>query len=155
MPMDRKRESLMREVSFDVEGFPPLKNQATSMFAARHGHASSVVLLLVAARHAISGRPFQAFTTPVGLEVVVRAPDGAVRGDATNYLGGIGDTLQEKGHLTIPLDHLGDLVAIALFLDDKQIQEIHYRQEKSTTNSYQVRIWLLADGSNDISAGVD
>lgn len=147
MPLGRKRGDVLTEVAFEVEGFPPLKNQAISMFSTRHGHASSVVLLLEAAQRAIANRSFHPFTGPIGLEVVLRAPEGVVRGDTTNYLGGIGDTLQEKSHLTIPLDHLGDLANVALYRDDKQIREVHWYQEQRAPPSYRLRLWSLEHGT--------
>jgi hypothetical protein len=65
------------------------------------------------------------------------------RSDATNYLGGIADVLEEKGHRTGQLDHLGDLTAVALYDNDRQIEDVRYRWEEAPDPSYTVRLWSL------------
>jgi hypothetical protein len=50
---------------------------------------------------------------PVALKVVAYAPPTGVPGDATNYLGGIADVLEQKTH-RIAVDHLGMLVQVWL-----------------------------------------
>jgi hypothetical protein len=62
----------------------------------------------------------------VALDVVVHAP-GQPQGDATNYLGGIGDVLEDKSS-RIAIEHLGDLAAVQLFRNDRQIRAISYRE---------------------------
>jgi hypothetical protein len=62
--------------------------------------------------------------------------------DATNYLGGIGDVLEGKAHRGA-LEHLGELAAVALYANDRQIQEVHYRCERAAEPQYTVRLWVL------------
>ena len=41
------------------------------------------------------------------------------------------------------LPHLGELVDVALYLNDRQIQEVRYRWERAPATRYSVRIWRL------------
>lgn len=67
-------------------------------------------------------------------------------GDATNYLDGIADVLQDKTNpRNIDLPHLGDLQAVALYHDDPQISEINYRVARADSPSYTVRITVLSE----------
>jgi hypothetical protein len=75
----------------------------------------------------------------LGLEVVLKAPTQPPS-DATNYLGGIGDTLEAKGRRG-NLDHLGDLAFVALYPNDRQIQEVRYVWVRAPENRYHVRVW--------------
>lgn len=132
----------MREISFDVADYPPAKSEALSMFAGGHVHASRVLALLEAARVAIGDGPQLPFPSdPLGLEVVLEAPTQPPS-DATNYLGGIADALEAKGHRG-NLEHLGDLAFVALYTNDRQIQEVHYRWLRTVDRRYRVRLWAL------------
>src|SRR6266480_4856888 len=93
------------DVAFKVDGFPPAKNEALSMLGAGHEHGSRVRKLLEAAKQALPVG-FEPFSTHVGLDVTVSAPEGRDPWDATNYLGGIGDVLEDKRHRG-SLPHLG------------------------------------------------
>jgi hypothetical protein len=135
----------MTEIIFDVDGFPPAKNEALSMFGEKHSHAPRVLRLLREAHTALGEMDFKPLLGPIGLEVVVRAPAQKDPWDATNYLGGIADVLQEKKNVRISLEHLGDLSEFALYCNDRQIREIHYRQEHGEFPAYRVRIWSLPD----------
>jgi len=73
------------------------------------------------------------------MDVVVAAPPSGARSDATNYLGGIVDVLQDKGPRG-PLPRLGELALVDLFTDDRQIEEISYRLERSESASFTVRL---------------
>jgi hypothetical protein len=138
--VDQKEDG--EEITFMVDGWPPVKNLAKSMLAAEHQHAQRVLALLRAARDAVDGLPQPVFTTrPVGLELILEAPS-IPPGDATNYLGGIGDVLEAKGHRAV-LDHLGDLATVALYENDRQIQEVRYRFERGPSVRYIVRVWPL------------
>ena len=69
------------------------------MLRAGHGHAPRVRLLLDAARWACTVQRF----TPIdeghlALDVVLRCPAGQNPADATNYLGGIADVLEDRAH---------------------------------------------------------
>lgn len=129
----------MRELIFHVEGYPPAKNEALSMLGPRHSHASRVIALLTAARAALDGAaPFEG---PLGLEVkLFRA--GSDPWDATNYLGGIGDTLEAKDRRG-PLEHLGDLALVALYQNDRQIREVHFSEVVASSPGYEVRLFEL------------
>ncbi len=95
-------------------------------------------------RHtAVNKTDFHPLLGPIGLDVVVRATAEKDPWDATNYLGGIADVLQEKTNVRISLEHLGDLSTVALYRNDRQIREIHYRQEYGEVPAYRVRIWPL------------
>jgi hypothetical protein len=130
-----------REVIFTVESWPPAKNEALSMLGAGHSHAPRVRTLLEAARRAI-GPAFALLQGPIGLEVELTAPSEGEPWDATNYLGGIGDVLEAKSRRG-ELSHLGDLNGVALYSNDRQIREVHYRQLIGERASYRVRVWEL------------
>lgn len=112
------------------------------MLGAGHPHASRVLALLRAARDAASADGFSGFGAAlIGMDVTLSCP-GDPASDATNYLGGIGDVLEAKGHRGV-LDHLGDLYDVALFDNDRQIREVHYRHESGEPVGYTVRFWEL------------
>jgi hypothetical protein len=80
----------------------------------------------------------------IGLDVLVRAPSGRPPGDATNYLGGIGDVLQDKSSpVNIDLSHLGSLQRVALYLDDRQICQVRYNVDRADSESYSIRVWVI------------
>ena len=133
----------MNAISFDVPGYPPAKNEALSMLGPRHSHAPRVRLLLEAAQRACRGSAFVPIEEGwVGLDVVVCAPESRDPWDATNYLGGIGDVLENKSHRGA-LDHLGDLASVWLYRKDRQIKEVTYRQVASERASYTVTVRTL------------
>lgn len=126
-----------------MEGYPPAKGEALSMLGVAHSHAPRVTRLLEAARDEASRSGFTGLgSQPIGLEVVVLCPRDRNRSDATNYLGGIGDVLESKAHRG-QIEHLGDLSQVALFDNDRQIEEVRYRWEESAEASYTVRLWEL------------
>jgi hypothetical protein len=132
------------EIAFDVPGWPPIKNEAKSLLSGSHTQHQSVRMLLEAAAAASRQRGWTTATADIALDVIVRAPSGRPPGDATNYLGGIGDVLQDKSHpINIDLSHLGVLQAVALYLDDRQIRRVTYNVEQADTPSYSVRVSVL------------
>ncbi|WP_319462526.1 hypothetical protein [Micromonospora sp. RTP1Z1] len=132
------------EIAFDVPGWPPLKNEAKSMLAAGHKHHGSVRALLEAAAVASRQVGWTIVSADIALDVVVQAPAGGPPGDATNYLGGIGDVLQDKSHPTsMDLSHLGALQEVALYVDDRQIRRVTYSVELAESASYSVRVSIL------------
>lgn len=132
-------------IGFEVRGLPPLKTEALSIFAAGHRQAGRVRALLEAACAAAQRTGWTALTGPVGLDVVLRRPPGHHSGDATNLLGGIADVLQDKRRRGgASLTHLGVLVDVALYVDDRQIRQLTYREEEATEPSYTVRVSPLA-----------
>src|SRR4051812_16202566 len=114
-----------QEIAFDVPGWPPLKNEATSMLAAHHRQADRVRMLLEKAAEAASIAVWTPSTADIALEVIIHTPTARPPGDATNFLGGIADVLQDKTTpRNIDLSHLGGLQTVALYLDDRQISQI-------------------------------
>jgi len=80
----------------------------------------------------------------IGLDVFVQALAGRPPGDATNYLGGIGDVLQDKSHhSSMDVSHLGALQEVALYIDDRKIRRVAYSVERAESASYTVRISIL------------
>lgn len=128
------------ELCFDVSGWPPAKNEAKSMLSAGHLYVDRVVQLLQAARDAIGvpARPHFG-DEPLGLEVTVVSPSQPPS-DATNYLGGIGDVLEAKTRRGA-LEHLQELAAVALYDNDRQIQEVRYSWQAGPGPRYIVRLW--------------
>jgi hypothetical protein len=114
-------------------GWSPAKSEALSMLGPGHNHADRVVALLEVAQSALAATSFRPFDGPIGLDVTLRAPTGKDPWDATNYVGGIGDVLEDKSGRNMRLDHLGPLAAVALYVNgnDRQIREVHYRQVPS------------------------
>jgi hypothetical protein len=132
------------EIAFDVQGWPPIKNEAISMLAAAHPQRDRVRLLLEAAAAAARLTGWTAVSVDIALDVTVRTPTPRPPADATNYLGGIGDVLQDKTKpLNIDLSYLGALQAVGLYKNDRQICRISYRTEPGETPSYRVRISIL------------
>lgn len=128
------------QVSFEVAGFPPPKGEAISMFNVGHGHALRVRLLLEAARRALGEQEFVPNQDgPVALDVVVRCPAGGNPADATNYLGGIADVLEEKSRRG-PLDHLEALATVWLYGNDRQLKQVSYREVAANQVSYTVTV---------------
>jgi hypothetical protein len=135
-----------QEISFKVEGRPPAKDGAQSIFGVRHTHTPRVFALLHAAQRETHRRGFQGFGSgPIGLELRVACGRDHGRSDATNYLGGVGDVLEDKARRR-DLDHLGDLARFSLYANDRQIEEVHFHWEPSEHLSYTVRLWALGPG---------
>ncbi|MFY1670083.1 hypothetical protein ACN27G_08995 [Plantactinospora sp. WMMB334] len=131
-------------LSFEVSGPPPVRTEALSIFAAGHRQAARVRTLLQAACAAAQRSGWTALTEPVALEVVLRRPPGGRTSDAATLLGGIGAVLQDKKRAAdIGLAHLGVLADVALYVDDRQIQQISYREEPAEEMSYLVRVSTL------------
>ncbi len=134
------------EVELTVEGLPPAKNTDLSSFGAGHSHYPRVVALLKAAA-AVVGTPADERTptvpvfgtAPVILEVEQYGPT-LPPGDSTNYVGGIADVLESKDRRTTTVAHLGVLARVALYDDDKQIQEFHYAWHLADKVGYSVRV---------------
>jgi hypothetical protein len=140
------------ELWFRVPGLPPAKDEALSMLGAGHSHAPRVMELLRAARDALQRSGFIPVEGgPVALDVVVHAPPGQDSWDATNYLGGVADVLEEKSRRGT-LEHLGDLRQVWVYRNDRQIKEVSYRQLEAPDAFYTVRIRELSSptGEEDI-----
>lgn len=132
------------EISFEVDGWPPTKNEAKSLLASGHPHAERVRRLLRAAQLAAQQQGWAATAAEIGLELIVRGPTRP-GSDATNYLGGVGDVLQDKvlgRHGDI--SHLDDLASVALYPDDRQIREIRYAEQIADEPAYSIRIYRVS-----------
>lgn len=119
-------------LAFRVEGqFPPAKNTATSMLSASHPDIARVRALLAAAQAAMAThREFAPISNGrVELDVVLTPRTDREAWDATNYLGGIADVLEYKAHRGAAVEHLGDLVDVWLYRNDRQIKQVSYREE--------------------------
>jgi hypothetical protein len=92
-------------------------------------------------RAAADGRFSPSLTDRLGLELILLAPADPPS-DGTNYLGGVGDVLEAKARRGV-LEHLGELATVALFANDRQIQEVHYRRQHADEPHYVVRLWTL------------
>jgi hypothetical protein len=133
------------EIAFDVPGWPPIKNEALSLFSAHHKQHERVRTLLEAAAVASQSVGWKVTDRVVGLDVTLRAPFGRPAGDATNYLGGVGDVLQDKSNpVNLDLSHLGPLQQVALYLDDRQIVRVRYDVETAESPSYSVHVSILS-----------
>ena len=132
----------MREITIEVSGYPPAKNEAKSMLAAGHVHAERVLdLLRAASNKAGLGGTVYFPDESLGLELVVTSP-APPPSDATNYLGGVADVLENKEHRG-DLAQLGQLAHIALYRNDRQFHDVRYQWELGPDVHYQVRIWAL------------
>jgi hypothetical protein len=84
----------------------------------------------------------------IGMDLLIR-PVGAGVGDATNALGGVGDSLQSR-RVNIDLSYLGELADVFLFDDDAQIREVRYHEEPGELG-YRLRFWALEEHASDLS----
>ena len=135
---------MMHEISFEVAGLPPIKNEAKSLLSAAHKQARQVRSLLEAARAAANSAGWKRVPGLVSLELIVRG-NGRPPGDATNYLGGVADVLQaNKDHVMIDLGYLGELRDVALYVNDRQINRVGYSEEAAERTSYVVRVTSAA-----------
>ena len=130
----------MREITIEVRGYPPAKNEAKSMLAVGHVHAERALALLRAAKSEAGPGPAVYFPdVSLGLELIVASP-APPPSDATNYLGGVADVLEDKRHRG-DLPHLGELAHFALYRNDRQFHDVRYRWEHGPDVRYQVHIW--------------
>jgi hypothetical protein len=129
------------EIMLTVAGYPPTKNEAKSLLSEGHPQFPRVRALLEAASQALDAGA-QPFTTGrLGLELVVSAPTDAPS-DATNYLGGVTDVLEDKEHRG-ELAYLDSLARVAVLANDRQIRHVLYREERAAEPRYLVRLWVL------------
>ena len=134
-----------KEIMIRAGGWPPAKDGGDSIFNPRHRRHPLVRDLLSAAGEAIAVSGWRRAESPVpmGLELVVperAARDGRV--DPANNIGGVCDVLQDERRNVKP-SWLGELAGHALYENDSQVRENHYREDSSAPAGYQVRIWKL------------
>lgn len=124
-----------------VNGLPPVKTEALSIFAAGHRQATRVRALLQAACAAAQQTGWTPLSGPIEVDLVLRCPPGHRTSDASTLLGGVCAVLQDKKRVaSIGLAHLGVLVDVALYDDDRQIRTMTYREEPAEDYSYEVRV---------------
>ncbi|MEU8332056.1 hypothetical protein [Micromonospora sp. NPDC048839] len=134
-------------LTFEVSGLPPVKTEALSIFAAGHRQATRVRTLLQAALAAAQRTGWTPLTGPIEVELVLRCPPGHRTGDASTLLGGVCAVLQDKKRVSsIGLTHLGVLVDVALYHDDRQIRRLSYQEKPAEEFSYEVRVAAVPDG---------
>jgi hypothetical protein len=143
----------MLQITFQVEGLPPAKNEASSLFAQRHPHAGRALTLLSAAKRAIEMAQWETTTVPLALDVILVAPTAAVLSDCTNYLGGIADVLEVKAHRT-GIDHIGDLREVALYTNDRQLCDVRFRRQSGAPVRYSVTLRTLNDESQAVAVSL-
>ncbi len=128
-------------LTFEVEGLPPVKTEALSIFAAGHRQATRVRALLRAACEAAQQTGWTPLSGPIEVDVTLRCPPGRRTADASTLLGGVCAVLQDKKRVAnIGLAHLGVLVDVAVYDDDKQIRRLSYVEEPAEEFSYRVRV---------------
>ena len=133
----------MTTICLSVEGWPPKKNTAKSLFAERHPDARCVTNLLHKVKQALDDSEWNPTELrQIGLEIVLAEPPDGVPGDVTNYIGGIADVLQAN-RVNADLSHLEDLAQASLFYDDGQIREVQCRVARGDVPSYRLRVWVL------------
>jgi len=132
-----------RQVTFTVPGLPPAKSEALSMLGTGHSHATRVRSLLQAAQEAVAQQTFTSVThEPVALELVVHTTPGERLSDATNFLGGVADVLENKASRgTLP--HLDDLANVWLYENDRQIKQVAYRETADQRSFYTVTVRVI------------
>lgn len=130
----------MTAIRLTVDGWPPAKNEARSMFAKCHSHRPRVYALLEAAAEALAGSQWDpGEQRPIGLDlVVVESATRSPPSDATNFLGGVADVLQARRDAD-----LGKLAAASLYADDRQIREARYSVERGGRPGYRVCVRVL------------
>lgn len=138
----------MDSITIRVEGRPPPKSEAKSVFAPGGRYEPRVIALLEAARHEMKRLGYEGYgSANLRLDVEVHTGPGEPPWDATNYLGGICDVLENKAKRSIAqpgsVDHLNELAQVGLYQDDRQIKEINYREVEGSKNQYVVTLTPL------------
>lgn len=135
-------EAAGNQITLQVQGDPPIKDGANSVFGPKHRQGPRMLALLEAARQALAEQPefMPVRNGSVALEVEVYAPPSGAPDDATNYLGGIADVLEEKESHRVAIDHLGALASVWLYWRDTQIKQVSYREVASDRMAYRVTV---------------
>ena len=137
----------MTEIQLTVEGWPPKKGEAKSMFSASHPDNYCVRLLLQEMERALNRAQWDGWEKRnLGLEIaIVETQLESAPGDATNYLGGVADVLQANrmGITNTDTSYINDLIHLSIYFDDKQIKEARYFVERGEFPGYRLRVWVL------------
>lgn len=146
------------ELTVQLDGLPPAKGGRAPL-SANHPHLQRTRALLQAVRSLLPSG-FKPLSTSVGLELTLRTPSARQAWDATNYLGGIADVLQNKDRRD--LAHLGELSTVSVYENDRVIREVRYQHERSDRVGYRLRIWALdrpeletATAANQVALSVE
>lgn len=132
-----------RQLEFWVAGLPPTKNEAISLLGSGHPHRERVLALLASAAAAVEANPHVGHFGPgtrLALDVHVESVTGTAPSDATNYLGGIGDVLEDKARRAPSVDHLGPLAHVSVYANDAQIREVSYSEGVSSSGADRYRV---------------
>jgi predicted RNA-binding Zn ribbon-like protein len=139
------------ELTVDLDGLPPAKGPQAPL-SEGHPHLQRTRALLQAVR-ALLPSDFRPLSTSVGLELTIRTPTTRQAWDATNYLGGIADVLQNKYRRDLP--HLGELATVSVYENDRVIREVRYQHQRSDTVGYRLRIWSIDRSELEAAIGAD
>ncbi len=126
-------------LTVELDGLPPAKGSHAPL-SANHPHLQRTKALLQAVRSLLPSG-FEPLSSSVGLELTLRTPSARQAWDATNYLGGIADVLQNKDRRE--LAHLGELGAVSVYQNDRVIREVRYQHERADEVGYRLTIWAL------------
>ena len=137
----------MGEIVIEVQGLPPAKSEAQSIFGKSHSHSDRVVTLLRQVNKTIVKSSWDRNEKrSVGLEVLVSDTSlGSPPMDATNILGGVADVLQSDRPRNTDSTHLENMRAVSLYKNDRQIREVRFSVKRDNVPSYRVRVWVLSD----------
>ena len=128
------------QISFEVQGYPPTADEQGSARGERENNAEHVLTLLEAARQACREQAFAPIGSGnVALDVVLRWPADRDGPDAASYLDGISKLLANS----FPRDaygQLGELAAVWLYQDFRQLTEITYSEAESDQASYTITV---------------
>jgi hypothetical protein len=72
--------------------------------------------------------------------VVLTPPTDREAWDATNCLGGIADVLEYKAPRGAAVEHLGNLVDVCLYRNDRQIKQVSYSEEAREPARHECRV---------------
>lgn len=137
----------MNEINVDVQGFPPAKNEAKSLFAKNHKYADRVITLLRQVKQEIDHSTW-CRNKKRRLELKLLLSDtvlGSPPLDATNILGGIADVLQADRACNTGSSHLDDMKTESPYKNDHQIKEIQYPVKCADEPYYRIRVWVLTE----------
>ena len=115
------------------------------MLGERHSHAPRVRALLAAAQEALAAHTavLPVADGPVALDLVLHVGPEQDAWDATNYLGGVADVLEDKSRRGPAVAHLGELAQVWLYHNDRQIKRVTYDEATSPFTGYTVTIRVL------------
>jgi hypothetical protein len=130
----------MNRIAFEVSGYPPAKSDGLFILDASHPHAPRVDLLLETASKAQIEQVFKPIEEEwVKLDVMLFDATGQDPYDATSYLSGIVEALEEKSVLG-GIEHLGELSTVWLYQNSLQVRKITYRRAEASKTLYAITV---------------